>query len=879
MKTAQFSILMLLSLTTSAFLSNTHAQNYTKWDLPDGAKARLGKGRTTGQIAYSPDGSRLAVVSSIGIWIYDADTGVERNLLAVPTSISSVAFSPDGHTLATGSWDDNIVRLWDVQTGQSTATLTEHTSWVTSVAFSSDGNTLASGSEDRTIRLWDVTTRQLKNTLIDDPGDVSCVAFSPTGTTLASGNWDKTAQLWDVTTGQLKATLAGHKDAIFSIAFSPDGITLATGSYDQTVSLWNAETGQHKTTLMGHQSPVFSVTFSPDGVTLASGGSWWDGTVRLWDAETGQHKTTLAGHGDIVSSVVFSPDGTTLASSSWDNTVWLRDTATWQPRIILREYTAGVSSIAFSSDGRTLASGGGWQDGRVRLWDIETGRRKTIFGGHANSIRTMAFRPDSSTIVTVGDDDTDEGRIRLWNTDTGQLKTTITGHTSAILSATFSPDGTTLATAGGWPGNSGSSRKQDVAIRLWDPDTGRLKATLMGATHGVRAIAFSPDGTILAAGIRDRNIQLWDVATRQLVVTLKSNSHPVSSVAFSPDGKTLASAGGHGNWKTEGIVQLWDVPTRELIATLTGEGSPANSVAFSPDGRTLASGHGDWKTEDIVQLWDVPTRELIATFRGHTDDVSSVAFSPDGATLASGSEDGTVLLWNLAPPTERPTQVSIYDVNRDGIVNLVDLATVAERFGQAGEGLSGDVNGDGMVNILDLVAVSAHLDETATPAAPIARREHRSFPAMPMDVRITPETVQKWINIAHTADDSSLTFQRGITNLEALLVMLTPNETALLPNYPNPFNPETWIPYRLAHTADVTLTIYDTKGVPVRRLDLGYQPVGDYTNRAKAAHWDGRNDSGASVASGVYFYQLRVSSSRSIGAGDYTASRRMVILK
>ena len=875
MKTAQFSTLTLFFLGMLLFVPNIYAQNYTKWSLPESAKARLGKGNLTGKLAYSSDGNLLAVASSIGIWIYDADTGATLNLLAAPAPVSNVVFSPDGKTIASGSWDDDIVRLWDVSTGQLLATLTGHTYGTYSVAFSPDGAMLTSGGGDLAVRLWDVGTRQLKTTFIGHSGHINSVTFSPDGSMLAGGS-DDNVWLWDVTTGQSVAILE-HKEGARDVAFSPDGTTLASASWDSdsTVTLWDTATWQPKISLGGHNSLVASIAFSPNGSTLATGGSWRSSTVRLWDVDTGQLTVTLGGQAEFISSVAFSPDGATLASASWDNTVWLRDTSTLKPRIILKEYTDGITSIAFSPDGTMLATGGGWPNHRVRLWDMNTGKRKAIFGGHPDGVSSIAFSPDNRTLAIVGYDstggDSRYNRIRLWDANTGQFKTTLLGHTDSILSVAFSPDGKTLATGGGRQGNNVGSWEQDKKVRLWDMNTGQLKAIITGLTDSVRSLAFSPEGNILATGSRDRNFQLWNVNTQQLIATLRGDRNPVNSIAFSPDGKKLAVGSGHGNWGTEGLVQLWDVATRELIATLTGDGNPVNSVAFSPNGRTLATGHGDWKTDGIVQLWDVTTQELIATFTAHTEDVSSIAFSPDGTTLASGSEDGTVLLWNVTPLTDTSPPVSAYDINRDGIVNLLDLVTVADTYGQAGERLLGDVNNDGFVNILDLVTVSAHLDETTASAAPIAQRERRSFPAIPMGVRITPETVQKWIDIAHTADDGSLTYRRGLANLNALLAMLTPTETVLLPNFPNPFNPETWIPYRLVHPADVTLTIYDTEGAPVRRLDLGHQSAGYYTDHATAAYWDRRAETGEPVASGVYFYSL--------SAGDYSATRKMLILK
>ena len=204
-------------------------------------------------------------------------------------------------------------------------------------------------------------------------------------------------------------------------------------------------------------------------------------------------------------------------------------------------------------------------------------------------------------------------------------------------------------------------------------------------------------------------------------------------------------------------------------------------------------------------------------------------------------------------------QLATGDVNRDGVVTILDLILVAQQLGKRVSANSPvDVNGDGVVSILDLIRVSQGI--AGSPAAPVARTDS-----------VDAATIQAWIAQAQLEDDGSLAFKQGIENLEKLLASLIPEETALLANYPNPFNPETWIPYQLAESAEVTLTIYDINGQLVRRLAMGHQAAGMYQSRSRAVYWDGRNQLGESVASGLYFYTLTT--------GEFTATQRMVILK
>ncbi len=304
--------------------------------------------------------------------------------------VNSVAFSPDGKMLASGSNDDTII-LWDVsqpeapkQIGQP---LKGHTSWVESIAFSPDGKMLASGSNDDTIILWDVSQpeapKQIGQPLKGHTSWVASVAFSPDGKTLASGSEDHTIILWDVSQPEaprlIGQPLKGHTSYVISVAFSPDGKTLASGGRDNTIILWNVSQPEAPKQLgewgSGLTNSVNSLAFSPDGKTLAIGGG--DNTIVLWDVSQPEAPNTLSqtptSHNGGIDRVAFSPDGKTLATGGYDGSIVLLDVSQPEaPKQIdqpLTGHTSSVMSVAFSPNGKTLASGSA--DHTIILWDIE----------------------------------------------------------------------------------------------------------------------------------------------------------------------------------------------------------------------------------------------------------------------------------------------------------------------------------------------------------------------------------------------------------------------------------------------------------------------------------------------------------------------------
>lgn len=505
-----------------------------------------------GAVAFRPDASTLAVVTGGAVELWDTDT---RQLIgALPISLTqapeSVAFSPHGTTLAVGFGPsradelDASIELWDTGARRLVATLAGGGGQIRSMAFSHDGGTLAAAAMTSGIQLWDMANRRLTNTLAAGP-EVDSVAFSPDGS-LAAGTDTGTVQLWDASSGQLTTTFtAGSK--VDSVAFAPDGTTLADGNGVGSIRLWDtaAESVVTSPPAALPSSAGGEIAFSPDGKSLASLDAV---ALQLWDTATRRLTGTLTPSDSSSSfeSVAFSPNGKFLAINSQDgqdnDAVQLWDRATNQ---VTATYPAGSlfdAMMAFSPNGRILAVGSVF--GAVELWDTVTGALVRTLPAADNSptAASVAFSPDGK-IVAVGN----AAGLHLWDAATGRSAGSLPVGDAADAVA-FSPDGAMLAVGTG-----------DGVIQLWDMATGRLTTTLLASSPGsIGSVLFNPKGEVLSVYVGSGEVELWSLATDQKLGALDAGQGDgqsgQSSQAFSPGGTVLAA--GDENL----TVDLWSLP-------------------------------------------------------------------------------------------------------------------------------------------------------------------------------------------------------------------------------------------------------------------------------------------------------------------------------
>ena len=788
--------------------------------------------------------------------------------------IQSVAFSPVDNTLVASAGGHNTIKLWNLQ--QNTVKeLTRHKDRVHSVVFSPDGKLLASGSEDSTLKIWDVS--QWENigtnepTTIQMPFPIDTVSFHPDGQLLATSG--RHAKLVDITNQAEIATLE-HDAWVWIIAFSPDGRYLATDDgAGTTVKVWDIQQKQITTILEGHTSDINFVKFSPTRPMLASSSA--DGNIKLWDVSNWESLGTLYTNGTV--AIDFSPDGNTLASGGAEEIV-LWSVTNGAKITTLRGHTGWIRGVAFSPDGTTLASGG--EGGMLRVQNIES-RLKPEHP--SDTVRLIYFLPSDRPAQP----DIDSKLEKLIKDVQEVFAEQLDYYGFGRKTFQFETDATGRAVVHHVKGKFNDEYYQTQVGKVWeeigeyfDTSTNIYLAALdtstealngfcgFGGSHGAYG------GTVLipASGwcFEETDVTIHELGHAfGLQHDFRNNVQPWIDL-YSTEPMT-----------TSPCAAEWLDAHRYFNSHHTYFDKPTTIEIGAPDTDRTDGRRLRFKITDPDGLHQAQLFATVEYLNGHdlsildckSLDGSSniVEFPPTSLTLTADSVplpviDDSVTIRVIDAhgnfTHKEFTVTSREDVNMDGIVNIQDLVLVASNFGQQGLNRS-DVNGDDVVNIVDLVLIAGAFGKGAAAPSVWSR-----------DLEITPTSadVQQWLHEAQQVNLTNPTFQRGILMLEQLLVALTtPRETALLPNYPNPFNPETWIPYQLAESADVRISIYAIGGKLVRTLELGNQPMGIYASRSRAAYWDGKNQLGESVASGVYFYTLTV--------GDFTATRKMLIQK
>lgn len=636
--------------------------------LPEHALARCGTvrwlplGESIGHMVFSPDGTLLATLSDYrfgdvrpGVQVWQVETGKPIGPAAITErEVTGVAWSSDSKRIAicdAATLGKAAVEIWNVATGRKEQTLAEQSEPFWCVAWSPDGKYISAGQKEGQTFVWEAASGRLVHRF-DAPSE--SLSFSGSSEILITGD-EEGLTFWNVG--------SGAKERRFEVAWgfglfphpclSPDLRAIAVCHKDGNgLQLLDVRTGELSEPFEGKAVTASSLAFSPDGRRVA--GACFDGEVRVWDVKARKEIRSFEPGGF---AVAISPDGRTLAFQQ--RRIVLVDIETGRRREFESADAAGVLRVALSPDGKTAMAGG--LSSIARSWDIETGRQLREFDHRRGTTIALALSRDGKLLAGAGG----EGVIQLWEAETGKRVMSLAADDAAISSLAFAPGDAELIAA-----------SVDSTMRVWDLRTFR-EVDSKRIDFGFRETEFidavyAPDGATLAvARHRLGAVQLWNAAEwKQESVLPTGGTLLFLPIAFSPDSTHLAMPESFSQVVPRGRIRsrikIIDLKTEEKVGATAGAREIISAVAFSPDGRMLATGDQRFGKPGSIHIWSAKTGTKLLSLDGHQDYVRSLTFTPDGSRLVSGSEDTTLLLWDVSAARESlETQEGDGQVERD----------------------------------------------------------------------------------------------------------------------------------------------------------------------------------------------------------------------